>query len=78
MMTDYLKGKKIEEARGQFDKYHQMLTTGKTDEDAMGKLCAFAGVHNFPMRVKCAVLPWHAMMAGLKGDASATTEESKS
>jgi len=78
MMTDYLKGKKIEEARSQFEKYHQMLTTGKADDEDMGKLCAFAGVHNFPMRVKCAVLPWHAMMAGLKGEAIATTEDPKS
>jgi len=78
MMTDYLKGKKIEEARDQFDKYQQMVMTGKTDDEAMGKLCAFAGVHHFPMRVKCAILPWHAMMAGLKGEASVSTEEPKS
>jgi nitrogen fixation NifU-like protein len=77
MMTDYLKGRKIEDARAHFDKYQEMIKTGRADEDAMGKLCAFAGVHNFPMRVKCAVLPWHAMMAGLKGDSSATTEEPK-
>jgi nitrogen fixation NifU-like protein len=78
MMTDYLKGKKIDEARGHFDKYQEMVMTGAGDEEVMGKLCAFAGVHKFPMRVKCAILPWHAMMAGLKGDSAATTEESKS
>jgi len=77
MMTDYLKGRKIEDARKHFDKYQEMVKTGRVDEDAMGKLCAFAGVHHFPMRVKCAVLPWHAMMAGLKGEAATTTEEPK-
>jgi len=78
MMTDYLKGKKIDEARSHFDKYQQMVMTGKSDAEALGKLCAFAGVHHFPMRVKCAILPWHAMIAGLKGETSATTEEPKS
>ena len=38
----------------------------------MGKLCAFAGVHHFPMRVKCAILPWHAMLAGLNGEDAAS------
>ncbi|HWD20222.1 MAG TPA: SUF system NifU family Fe-S cluster assembly protein [Verrucomicrobiae bacterium] len=75
MMTDFLKGKKASEAQQQFGAYQQMVTTGKTDEEALGKLCAFAGVHHFPMRVKCAALPWHAMLAALKGDAATSTEE---
>jgi nitrogen fixation protein NifU and related proteins len=45
----------------------------KMDEEAMGKLCAFAGVRHFPMRVKCAILPWHAMLAGL-GQTSVSTD----
>jgi nitrogen fixation NifU-like protein len=75
MMTDALKGKTVAEARQYFSQYQNMVTTGKMDTEAMGKLCAFAGVHNFPMRVKCAILPWHAMLAGLKGQAAASTEE---
>src|SRR3954471_2946523 len=79
MMTDFLKGKTIAEAQTFFDKFQQMVTTGKADEEAMGKLYAFAGVHTFPMRVKCAVLPWHALVAGLKGDNKVVfTEEPKS
>ncbi len=70
-------GPTIGEARKYFDKYQEMVMTGKTDEAAMGKLCAFAGVHHFPMRVKCAVLPWHALIASLQGEAKATTEEVK-
>ncbi len=40
----------------------------------LGKLAVFAGVHEFPMRVKCASLPWHTMKAALEGGAKATTE----
>ena len=40
----------------------------------LGKLAVFAGVHEFPMRVKCASLAWHTMQAALEGGARATTE----
>jgi nitrogen fixation NifU-like protein len=75
MMTDQLKGKTIAEAEKLFSQYQEMVMTGPANEEAMGKLCAFAGVRNFPMRVKCAILPWHAMMAGLKGQTKVSTEE---
>jgi len=74
MMADELKGKTVEVARAYFSQYQDMVTTGKVDEEAMGKLCAFAGVHHFPMRVKCAILPWHALLAGLDGQTSVTTD----
>jgi len=75
MMTDQLKGKSVAEAEKTFGQYHELVTTGLADEEAMGKLCAFSGVRKFPMRVKCAILPWHAMMAGLKGETKVSTEE---
>jgi nitrogen fixation NifU-like protein len=74
MMADELKGKTVAAARDYFSQYQNMVTTGKMDEEAMGKLCAFAGVHHFPMRVKCAILPWHAMLAGLDGQAIVSTD----
>jgi nitrogen fixation NifU-like protein len=74
MMTGLLKGKTIAQAREYFSQYQALVTTGQADEAALGKLCAFAGVHHFPMRVKCAILPWHAMLAGLNGENAATTE----
>ena len=77
MMTDELKGKSLAEARRFFSQYQAMVTTGKMDQEAMGKLCAFAGVHHFPMRVKCAILPWHAMLAGLDGEATTVTTDEK-
>jgi nitrogen fixation NifU-like protein len=74
MMADELKGKTMTDARRFFSQYQNMVTTGKVDEEAMGKLAAFAGVSHFPMRVKCAILPWHAMLAGLDGQKNASTE----
>jgi nitrogen fixation NifU-like protein len=74
MMTDRLKGKSADEARTAFTQFQNLVTTGAMDEEVMGKLCAFAGVHHFPMRVKCAILPWHAVLAALNGEARATTE----
>jgi nitrogen fixation NifU-like protein len=40
----------------------------------LGKLAVFAGVHEFPMRVKCASLAWHTMKAALEGGDQASTE----
>jgi nitrogen fixation NifU-like protein len=77
MMTDELKGKTVADAEKIFARYQQMVTTGSPDDTDLGKLCVFAGVRQFPMRVKCAILPWHAMMAGLKGQAIVSTEEGK-
>jgi nitrogen fixation NifU-like protein len=52
-----------------------MVTTGETGNNSIGKLTVFAGVHKFPARVKCAILPWHAVMAALEGkDEQVTTE----
>lgn len=77
MMTDALKGKTVAEAEKMFTQYQQMVTTGSSHDEELGKLFVFAGVRQFPMRVKCAILPWHAMMAGLKGQAVVSTEEGK-
>jgi nitrogen fixation NifU-like protein len=74
MMADELKGKTIADARRFFSQYQNMVTTGKTDQETLGKLCAFAGVSHFPARVKCAILPWHAMLAGLDGQAVVSTD----
>jgi nitrogen fixation protein NifU and related proteins len=65
IMTAALKGKSADEARQLFEKFRGMVTTGQTDE-ADGKLQAFAGVHKFPARVKCAILPWHAVASALE------------
>lgn len=74
LMTEQLKGKTTAEAQTCFDGFQNMVTTGH-GEEALGKLCVLSGVHKFPMRVKCAILSWHAMLAALKGEAIISTEK---
>ena len=63
MMTQSLKGKSTEEAEALFKRFHDLVTGHSRDTDALGKLPVFAGVSEFPLRVKCATLSWHAMRA---------------
>ena len=60
MMTEALKGKTEAEAEALFGAFHDVVT-GKegADEEALGKLAVFAGVRDYPVRVKCATLAWH-------------------
>jgi nitrogen fixation NifU-like protein len=78
VMTSLLKGKKIEEAEELFEKFHD-LVTGKLGEnpdlDALGKLAVFAGVQEFPVRVKCASLAWHSMLCCLHNKEEKVTTE---
>ena len=77
MMTQAVKGKTREEAQVLFDEFHRMVT-GELDEEAegnhLGRLTIFAGVRDYPARVKCASLPWHTMHAALEGEETTTTE----
>ncbi len=68
IMTVELKGKTIKEAQEIFEKFHQMVTgTPNGDwEEELGKLAAFSGVSQFPVRVKCASLCWHTLKAALE------------
>ncbi len=76
MMTQALKGKTTEEAEALFNKFHHVVTgkNGAQSED-LGKLAAFAGVSEFPVRVKCATLAWHALHAALQGEQQAVSTE---
>ena len=65
MMTTTLKGKTTADAEELFDRFHALLTGGQVDRTALGKLVVFKGVGEFPMRVKCATLSWHAMRQAL-------------
>lgn len=78
IMTSVLKGRSREEAEVLFDLFTGIVT-GKIDPvehiDQLGKLAAFAGVAEFPVRVKCATLPWHTMHGALHGsDTQISTE----
>jgi nitrogen fixation NifU-like protein len=74
ILTDTLKGKTKAEVKALFDKVHDMVTTGR-NVDSVGKLAVFAGVHKFPARVKCAILPWHAVLAAVEGRQEPVTTE---
>lgn len=77
MMTQAVKGKTKEEAEELFKEFHSMVT-GELDEEApeikLGNLKIFSGVREFPVRVKCATLPWHTMHAALNNKQLVSTE----
>lgn len=78
VMTSMLKGKSKEEAEKLFNKFHD-LVTGKLGDDPevedLGKLAVFAGVQEFPIRVKCASLAWHTLMSALADNEKKVTTE---
>ncbi len=65
IMTTVLKGKSRREALELLEHFHRMATTGEGDPDKLGKLAALADVYKFPIRVKCAMLAWRTLEAGL-------------
>lgn len=77
LMTQKIKGKTREETKVLFDEFQQMVT-GKmdieTEKNSLGKLKVFAGVLEFPARVKCASLSWHTVNAALSGTSEVSTE----
>ena len=77
MMTQAIKGKSKDYAETLFKEFHSMVT-GELDEEneenSLGNLKIFAGVREFPVRVKCATLPWHTMHAALNKQDQVSTE----
>ena len=77
MMTQAVKGKSKEQAENLFNEFHQMVTgelNEETEANSLGNLKIFAGVREFPVRVKCATLPWHTLHAALKKEHQVSTE----
>jgi len=78
ILTEILKGKTRAQAEALFDTFHD-LVTGKTHAEgetpALGKLAAFSGVCEFPVRVKCATLVWHTLRSALNGEEKQATTE---
>jgi nitrogen fixation protein NifU and related proteins len=77
LMTGAVKGKTVQEAERLFRAFHDMVAgeKGHADAAALGKLAAFAGVRQFPARVKCANLAWHTLHAALGAAAKPVTTE---
>lgn len=80
MMTEALPGRSVGECDALFERFHAVVT-GKADphdpgtEEALGKLVVFAGVRDYPMRVKCATLAWHTLRAARDPERSVVTTE---
>jgi len=77
MMTQAVKGKSKQHVEELFKQFHSMVT-GDSDEegqeDDLGNLRIFSGVREFPVRVKCATLPWHTLHAALNKRELVSTE----
>jgi nitrogen fixation NifU-like protein len=77
VMTESLKGKSRQDIEALFKRFHSLVVGGAEVSEAqdLGKLVAFSGVKDYPARVKCATLAWHALRAALdEGGHSVTTE----
>lgn len=82
LMTDSLKGKTVKAARALFNVFHELITKTTTplsseQTEKLGKLQALVGVCEYPMRVKCATLAWHALLAALEKAQTAVTTENE-
>ena len=77
LMTEALKGKTIQEADTLFQDFQDMVTNkeSQSNNQTMGKLAVFSGIRDYPTRVKCATLPWHAARAALHNHKDPITTE---
>ena len=77
MMTVAVKGKSRDDAQTLIREF-VALATGRSGADAcphIGRLAVvFAGISELPMRVKCAILPWHTLQAAFNAVATTSTE----
>jgi nitrogen fixation protein NifU and related proteins len=77
LMTSAVKGKTRAEAEALFERFRRMIT-GSAEEveaESLGKLAVFSGVSEFPIKVKCASLAWHALKAALDGPNTVVSTE---
>ena len=78
LLTGAVQGKSTADAQELFRQVHAMLTSAPgtpVDTTKLGKLAALAGVRQFPVRVKCASLPWHTLRAALQSAAEPVSTE---
>ena len=75
MMTASVIGKPEREVDALFHSVHAMLTDANGATADVGKLAVFAGVREFPSRIKCATLAWHTLQAALHGAAEPVSTE---
>lgn len=77
IMTEAVRGLSQAEVKQLFESFHALVTSDPTREPEvgeLGKLAVFGGVREFPLRIKCATLSWHALRAALEGEQQVSTE----
>ncbi|MFP4193281.1 MAG: Fe-S cluster assembly sulfur transfer protein SufU [Candidatus Hydrogenedentota bacterium] len=77
LMTTLMKGQSRENAEATFHQLHDLLTSNPedpVDEEGLGKLRVLAGVREYPVRIKCATLAWHALISAFEGKDAVSTE----
>lgn len=77
LMAETVAGRKPQDAKALFAAFRELARTGTCPDctdDALERLQPLAGVHEYPSRVKCATLPWHALIAALEGTKEASSE----
>ncbi len=77
LMTDQIKGKTVDEVRRMFEAFHDMLLKreeGAAGTAGLGKLAVFSGIWQYPSRIKCAALAWHALKGALDQNETVSTE----
>jgi nitrogen fixation NifU-like protein len=81
MMTESVKGRSLADAEQLFQRFHDLLVgesraeASADEQKALGKLTVFSGVREYPARVKCATLVWHALHSALEGRADLVSTE---
>jgi len=75
VMTESLKGKSVQEVESIFKRFRDLVMGKAGEADDLGKLVVFSGVCEFPTRVKCATLAWHALQAALQENKEAVSTE---
>jgi nitrogen fixation NifU-like protein len=78
LMTEAVKGRRVADVEALFGRFHALVTgdpTAPPEDAGLGKLLVFAGVREYPVRVKCATLPWHTVRAALRGEAATVKTE---
>lgn len=75
LMTTLLKGKTLEEAETLYRRFHELVAGASAPTGDIGKMAVFAGVRDFPARVKCASLAWHTFHAAVTNDSQTVSTE---
>ena len=78
LMTEGVKGRRADEVETLFEGFHKLVTSDPSapaDDAGLGKLAVFGGVREFPVRVKCATLAWHTLIAALHESRTPATTE---